>query len=415
VFWDGGSVSQLLPPRAELTVGRAEECDVVVRDDSVSRRHAIVRAGTPPTIEDVGSANGTRVGGDLLPAGTRAALAPATVVELGDTLLVVRAAEAEESGARKDGPVRVDPATARLDDLVATVAPADIPVLLLGETGVGKGVTAEAIHRQSKHAAGRFVRVNCAALADALLESELFGHERGAFTGAVQAKPGLVEAASGGTLLLDEVGDMPLATQAKLLHVLEHGEVLRVGALTPRPVDVRFVAATNRDLEARVADGRFRQDLYYRLNGVSITIPPLRERSSEIAGLAASFVDEACARMGRPLLGMTDAALDLLTRHDWPGNVRELRNAVLRAALFARGDRIGVEHFDLPAGPERLASGGVLRGDVRDLERRRIVEALARSGDNLSETARTLGIARGTLRSRMKELGLVTPSPSRRR
>jgi DNA-binding NtrC family response regulator len=214
--------------------------------------------------------------------------------------------------------------------------------------------------------------------------------------------------------LLDEVGDMPLATQAKLLHVLEHNEVIRVGGVTPRPVDVRFLAATNRDLEARVADGRFRQDLYYRLNGVTITIPPLRERSSEIPALAASFVREACARMDRPPLGMTDAALALLTRHAWPGNVRELRNAVLRAALFARGDRIGVEHFDLPAGGEPVASGGALRGEVRDLERRRIVEALARSGDNLSETARELGIARGTLRSRMKELG-VTPTSGAKR
>jgi two-component system, NtrC family, response regulator AtoC len=412
VFWDGGSASRELSPGAELTVGRSDECDVAVADDSVSRRHAVVRGGPPPTIEDLGSANGTRVGDRGLAAGEAAPLSPATVVELGDALLVVRSAGAEGVSQRSDpDPPRLDPPMARVQERVDVVARADISVILLGETGVGKGLMAETIHRRSQRAAGPFVRINCAALAESLLESELFGHERGAFTGATTAKPGLLEAASGGTLLLDEVGDMPLSTQAKLLHVLEHDEVLRVGALKPRPIDVRFIAATNRDLEGFVAEGRFRQDLFFRLNGVAITIPPLRERPSEIESLALEFAREACERMGRPPLEMTGAVLRLLASSRWPGNVRELRNTIIRAALFARGERMGVEHFEVSEGaPAPPAAGGPLRTEVRDLERRRIVEALARSGNNLSATAKALGIARGTLRSRMKELGVPSPS-----
>jgi transcriptional regulator with AAA-type ATPase domain len=407
VFWDGGSASHPLLPGAELSVGRSDECDIVVADDSVSRRHAVVRGGPPPTIEDLGSANGTSVADQTLAAWAPAALLPSTVVELGDALLVVRHQEAAPPSPPSEAPPRFDPPMARVHELVALVAPSALPVILLGETGVGKGVMADAIHRASSHAAGPFVRVNCAAFAETLLESELFGHERGAFTGAVQAKAGLLEAASGGTLLLDEVGDMPPSTQAKLLHALEHKEVLRVGALRPRPVDVRFIAATNRDLNAWVHDGRFRQDLFFRLSGVTLTIPPLRERPSEIPALARRFVREACAQMGRPPAGITEAAETLLARYEWPGNVRELRSAMLRAALFAQGERIGVEHFEIAAAGPSAPVAGALRGEVRELERRRIVEALARSGGNLSGAARSLGIARGTLRSRMRELDVA--------
>jgi two-component system, NtrC family, response regulator AtoC len=407
VFWDGGSVSQVLSPGAELSVGRSNECDLVVEDDSVSRRHAIVRGGPPPSIEDLGSANGTRIGEEPLAAKKPAPLSPSTVVELGDALLVVRPADAPAPAAAPPHAARhLDPPMARVEELVDLVASSGIPVILLGETGVGKGLLAETIHRQSHHAPGPFVRVNCAAFAETLLESELFGHERGAFTGATAAKPGLLEAAHGGTLLLDEVGDMPLPTQAKLLHVLEHNEVLRVGALKPRPIDVRFIAATNRDLDACVADGSFRRDLFFRLNGLTITIPPLRERPSEITELAGRFAREACERMGRPPVGVTRAATELLARYEWPGNVRELRNAMIRAALFARGELIGVEHFEIAKDKGKAPEAGTLRTEVRELERRRIVEALEQSGGNLSATAKALGVARGTLRSRMRDLDL---------
>jgi two-component system, NtrC family, response regulator AtoC len=411
VFWDGGTSTHTLPVGAALTVGRADDCDVVIADDSVSRRHVIVRGGSPPTVEDLGSANGTLTPRVPMP------LSPSVIVELGDAMLVVRG-DAEEAAApvpAASGPMdrraTIDPPMARVHELVAVVAPAKIPVIVLGETGVGKGVVAEALHRGSPHAAGPFVRVNCAAFAETLLESELFGHERGAFTGATQAKAGLIEAATGGTLLLDEVGDMPLPTQAKLLHALEHAEVLRVGSLKPRPIDVRFVAATNRDLPSYVADGRFRADLFFRLNGVTITVPPLRERPSEIPDLARGFVREACAQMGRPPVEISDAALRLLGEYAWPGNVRELRNVMVRAALFARTGRIGVEHFEIAssAEPPRGLGTGALRDEVRELEKKRVVEALAQAGDNQVAAAKALGISRGTLRSRMKDLGLLPP------
>ncbi len=247
-----------------------------------------------------------------------------------------------------------------------------------------------------------------------MLESELFGHERGAFTGAVQAKPGLLESANGGTILLDEIGDMPPATQAKLLHALEHNEVLRVGSVKPVPVDVRVVAATNRDLPALVRAERFRQDLLFRINGVTLPIPPLRERPAEIRALAGRFVEEASARMGRSRPTITDGAMKLLLAYGWPGNVRELRNAMVRATLFAEAGKIGEEHFELVS--EAVAvqpahGASPLRARVRALEEQEIVETLRRCGNDQVETARVLGISRGTLRSRMRELGML---PSRK-
>jgi DNA-binding NtrC family response regulator len=394
-FWRGGSATYDLPPGSRLVVGRSDDSDVRIPDDSVSRRHAAVHGGRPPRIEDLGSANGTIVGDHRILPNEPVELAPSTVVELGDALIVVRAVAADE--ARSEPPAAgeratPDPPTARAEELVDQVAPTSVAVLVLGETGVGKGLVAETIHRRSPRGAGPFVRVDCAALAESLLESELFGHERGAFSGAQQAKPGLLEAASGGTILLDEVGDMPSATQAKLLHVLEHNEVLRVGSVTPRPIDVRYVAATHRDLQTLVDEGSFRRDLFLRLNGASIRVPPLRERRSEIPSLARAFVSEACVRMGRPPAAITDEAMRLLVSYGWPGNVRELRNAMVRAALFAQSGRIG----------------------VRELERQRILEALERCGRVQAAAARALGIARSTLRSRMKRLGLLPPRRTRR-
>ncbi len=404
VFFDGGSVSRELDPSRELLIGRGDDADLVVPDESVSRRHAILWPGSPPRIEDAGSANGTLVDGVLVGVGTPVPLAPTSVVELGDALMVVRftgpAAATDEPIAAATVPL--DPGMAKVEELVELVAKSDIPVLLLGETGVGKGVVAEDIHRRAARSAAPFVRLNSAAFAETMLESELFGHERGAFTGATQAKPGLLESAEGGTVLLDEIGEMPLAVQAKLLHTLDHREVLRVGGLRPKRIDVRFLAATNRDLGAEVRRGRFREDLYFRLNGISITIPPLRERKNELVRLCRKFAVEA----GGGEIG--DAALTRLAAHDWPGNVRELRNVVLRAALFARGGKIGVEHLDLGAAPTPNRTGAEgLKGELKKLEAERIVSALDQSEHNQVRAAKLLGISRGTLRSRMKELGLL--------
>jgi two-component system response regulator AtoC len=234
----------------------------------------------------------------------------------------------------------------KLYKLVKRIASSSISVLLLGETGVGKEVMAETIHKESPRAQKSLLRLNCAALSEQLLESELFGHERGAFTGAVTAKPGLLETAHGGTVFLDELGEMPLSTQAKLLRVLEDRQVQRVGSLKPRPIDVRFVAATNRDLEAEIAAGRFRQDLYFRLNGIAVTIPPLRERADEIEGLANHFILHACQKSQRddvPVL--STQALGLLRAYTWPGNIRELRNVMERAVLLSTEGVILPEHL----------------------------------------------------------------------
>ena len=245
-----------------------------------------------------------------------------------------------------DGPPSHIPAygaISRLRPIVERFAVGTIPVLVLGETGVGKDVLATMIHHLSPRAARPFVCLNCAALPECLFESELFGHERGAFTGATSAKAGLLESASGGTVFLDELAEMPLSAQAKLLRVIDQSEVLRLGATRPRSIDVRFVAATNRDLEREVERGSFRQDLYFRLNAAVIVVPPLRERIGEIAPLAATFVAQACRDLGRtPAPKISAEAMALLERHSWPGNIRELRNAMERAVLLARDHDIGV-------------------------------------------------------------------------
>jgi transcriptional regulator with PAS, ATPase and Fis domain len=294
---------------------------------------------------------------------------------------------------------------------------------VVGETGAGKEVIAEAIHRRSRRAAGPFVRLNCAAVAEQLLESEWFGYERGAFTGAAAAKPGLLETADGGTVLLDEVAELPLALQAKLLRVVEERAVLRVGGVRPRRIDVRFLAATHRDLEAEITKGSFRQDLYFRLNGVTIHVPPLRERREEIRFLAGVFIAEAAAEAERERPpSLQEEALAWLEAYPWPGNVRELRNVIERAVLLASGDSVSVS--DLPdrlkpvaarpapaAAPAaaRATAKGSLREAVADIEKQRVIDALAEAGGNQKRAAELLGIARGTLSARLEAYGIARP------
>jgi transcriptional regulator with PAS, ATPase and Fis domain len=269
-------------------------------------------------------------------------------------------------------------------------------------------VCAELVHRASARAHGPFLRVNCAAFAESLLDSELFGHVRGAFTGAVADKTGLLEAASGGTVLLDEIGDMPLATQVRLLRVLESKEVTRVGATKPRSIDIRVVAATHRDLAELITTGKFREDLYYRINGISIIVPPLRERANDIEPLARHFV----ARFAKRALGIAPDAAAWLHARAWPGNVRELRNAVERAVALCDGAELTAEHFAEDAAPARRASAASneapasLRDEVRGLERERIERALAAAGGNQSRAAEDLGISRGALLRRIAQLGI---------
>jgi DNA-binding NtrC family response regulator len=360
------------------------------------------------------------------------------------------------AGARVHGraePPALPPSAAleALRPLVERIAQANINVLIQGETGVGKEVLARRIHELSPRAEHPLLCVNCAALSETLLESELFGHERGAFTGAVQAKPGLLEAAEGGTVLLDELGEMPLSIQAKLLRVVEQRSVTRVGGLKARVIDVRFVAATHRDLEAEIQRGRFREDLYYRLNGVSLVVPPLRERKDEIRPLAETFLAEYAKQAGRPPARVTSGALAVLERYAWPGNVRELRNMMERAALLTPSDVIDLVHLPLerlgrtlplervselpplpratpratarPEAPQaRPGAYALVDEDARLLgervalpasdagdERTRILQALERCAGNQTHAARLLGVSRRTLISRIERYDLPRP------
>ena len=298
--------------------------------------------------------------------------------------------------------------------MIRAVAPSEASVLILGESGTGKELVARALHEGSPRAARRLVTVNCAALAESLLESELFGHEKGAFTGAQRQRDGLFVQADGGTLFLDEIGEMPLALQAKLLRALQQGEVQRLGSDRPVRVDVRVLAATNRDLEAEVREGNFREDLYYRLNVIALRVPPLRERPGDIPPLARHFLARFAQRNRKGVRGFSPRAMDLMLRHDWPGNVRELENAVERAVILAPGET--VTELDLPAGLRAEGSsgapahGGEPRSDapqsLEDAEREAIARTLEQVGNNKSEAARVLGVTRVTLRSKMKKFGL---------
>ena len=286
----------------------------------------------------------------------------------------------------------------------ALVAPSDTRLLITGESGTGKEVVADVVHRWSARVHARFVKVNCAAIPEPLLESELFGHEKGAFTGAVARRIGHFEEADGGTLLLDEIGEMSPALQAKLLRVTQDGRFSRIGANTEIHADVRIIAATNRDLEAEVEAGRFREDLFYRLNVMEIQVPPLRERIADIMPLAQRFATEFSK--GRPRF--SPGAIASLEQYAWPGNVRELRNAIERAVLLARGDVILTEHLPRrvqqdPAAPE-TAADGVAAGTVMDeMARATILRVLKEHDYNRSETAKALGISRRTLTYRLKE------------
>jgi two-component system response regulator HydG len=306
------------------------------------------------------------------------------------------------------GMVARSPEMRRVIELARRVAPVDSTVLITGESGVGKERVARLIHEESSRASGPFLAINCAALSETLLESELFGHARGAFTGAVRDRPGLLEAASGGTLLLDEVGEMPPSVQVKLLRALQERQIRRVGENRDRPIRVRVLAATHRTLAQEVEAGRFRKDLFYRLRVVELAVPPLRERREDLLPLARSLLASAAERMGRPVPALTPRAADQLARYDWPGNVRELENAMERAVALAQGRRVDLE--DLPEDIRGALPGPVLTGGVRtleELERDYILAALEHNGGNQTVTARQLGIGAATLYRKLKQYGAL--------
>jgi two-component system, NtrC family, response regulator AtoC len=570
IIGEGIYTSYLLPDSGMVLIGRQPGCDVVIDHLSISRRHAQLRMGTPMTIEDLGSANGTRVHGKWIQPGVAVAFGSSDVLDIGSMVAIVQhrskplrswrlwshgyfearlgeeCARAERNSGSfvlaqihcttvppaiveetlatvlqttdivgsyapgeyevlmiEKSPVQAEHTVARvvaalsqrgakvrvgiacypqdgrapdallaaarvaamggwrlaaatgnllvaegamqqLHRVVERIAAGTISVLILGETGVGKEVLAETVHNLSPRAEQPFLRLNCAALSESLLESELFGHERGAFTGALQAKPGLLETADRGTVFIDEVGELPMSIQVKLLRVIESRQVLRVGALKSRPIDVRFLAATNRDLEAEIERGAFRQDLFFRLNGISLVIPPLRDRVGEIAGLARGFATEVSAQSGEPRVpDITPDAMAMLERYSWPGNIRELRNVIERAVLLCAGGPIGLEHLPVekmratmrqrplaiargeaaapstPAladppdavapSPARETTVADIRREMDALERERILSVLNTCGGNQTEAARVLGLSRRALVNRLDAWGVPRP------
>jgi sigma-54-specific transcriptional regulator len=319
-----------------------------------------------------------------------------------------------------------DPRSAALLRRIQQLAPSQATVLIVGETGTGKEIVARHVHQLSPRAAQPFVAVNCGAFSESLVESELFGHERGAFTGATTAKPGWFETANGGTLFLDEIGDLPPLMQVKLLRVLQEREVVRLGSRAPIPIDVRLVAATNVDLEQAVAAGRFRQDLYYRLKVAVLPLPPLRERPGDVLPLARYFLELYRQRLGAGPRALAPEAAALLMAHSWPGNIRELENVIHSAVLVGQGETVGAA--DLPLGapakgapaadPAQALQGTLLalfEQGVPDLHAR-IEAAVMRAAyeycdRNQLQTARLLGISRNIVRARLLELGALASAP----
>ncbi|MFZ5893004.1 MAG: sigma 54-interacting transcriptional regulator [Myxococcota bacterium] len=437
---DGSAFSVPLPPEGELLIGRAEDAQVRLAGSSVSRRHALLRATSSGfALQDLGSSNGTLIRGERAPMNRELPLVPGDSLLVGDFVLTLRArriptAISEDWGApnrgdREAGFVRQSRALEALYRQTDPVARSKINVLILGETGVGKDVLARSIHDRSERRAGPFLRLNCAALSEPLLESELFGHEKGAFTGAARSKPGLLLAASGGSVFLDEVGELPRSLQPKLLQVLETQEILSVGSVRPRSIDVRFIAATNRDLEQDIIAGNFRSDLYYRLAAFTAVIPPLRERQEDVVPIAREFLRRATETQGaRTRVRLSQEAESRLLEHSWPGNARELRNVIERAVVLCENGVIAPEHLQLDrTGPPRAAPTTIApaampaepdsRNDlpIADLspkeleERERILNALQVCAGNQSKAADMLEISRSTLLNRLDAYRIGRP------
>ncbi|HEX6245664.1 MAG TPA: sigma 54-interacting transcriptional regulator [Polyangiales bacterium] len=449
-YYEGGVHVTELPDGARLTVGRAEHADVTLSVSSLSREHArFVRRGEEVWVEDLGSRNGVLRGAEGI---ERARLAPGSAVRLGTVTAVVYSLAhdqpatrgagvpsvgageaagslepASEASARPLLPVVRSPRMRALQTMIQRVAATDMPVLILGETGVGKELVAEAIHRESARRRGAFRAINCGAIPDNLLSSLLFGHEKGAFTGASQVSKGLFEQAQGGSVFLDEVGELSAQTQAALLRVLETKRVTRLGSHTELQLDTRIIAATHRDLDCMTRDGAFRRDLLFRLNAFVLTVPPLRERRDEIGPLTEYFLARAESRLATGPRRVEETTLAALRAYTWPGNVRELRNVLEHALVMSEGDSLRVP--DLPdhvrnAGQRAPMGDSLTPGLARDMSRLHLLEhegyrdrvreyevalildGLRLSNGNQTQAAELLKLPLRTLVHKMKAYGI---------
>ena len=417
----GGTRTFPLSDPGAVLIGRAETADIQLDARAVSRSHArLTLQRGEALLVDLGSSNGTFVNGERLMAPR--ALRSNDVITLGNFSLVYDAPGAPEpdvatAAPAPSGPVLTlgdraivvaDPAMIRTYDLVRKLADSPLTVLILGETGVGKEIVASALHHWSSRRGRRLVATNCAAVPETLIESELFGHEKGAFSGALATKVGLLERADGGTVVLDEIGELALGAQAKLLRVLETRRLTRIGGVDEREIDVRVVASTNRNLSREARAGRFRQDLFFRLSGGMVWVPPLRDRPSDVPVLATTFIDEAASRAGRPRMTLSPEAREVLVAHTWPGNVRELKNVMERAAILVDGNEIQAEELApwLEATPESEEPAG-LRGEIERREADAIRKALEAANWNVTQAAAGLGIDRTNLHRKMRKYGLA--------
>ncbi|HEY0709186.1 MAG TPA: sigma 54-interacting transcriptional regulator [Polyangia bacterium] len=445
-----------LPPSGNLLIGRGANADLRIDFVTISRQHArmVIEPGVV-RLSDLGSQNGTRVNGERVTSERQ--LQYGDIIGFGDTIAVFLEDSGASAGPLREMPERstlppepteeqsfqigdrtvlvADPAMKHVYTQLGRLAQSDLSVLLRGETGTGKEVAAGALHAWSRRAKEPFIAINCAALPESIAESELFGHTRGAFSGATADRAGLIEAASGGTIFLDEIGDLSLPVQGKLLRVLETRRLTRLGSVQERPVDIRVVAATHRDLGVGVKEGWFRQDLFFRLNVAMVVLPPLRMRRRDIPLLANSFLQAACEHVGRPPLVMSDLAMERLQAYSFPGNVRELKNLMdyLAAAVPENvvtpehlRDRLeGTSDYEHTAPIDQLngpmggslggavapATGGVgalqaLVESTREHERKQIQAALAATGGNKTKAAKLLGVPLRTFMEKIKRLGL---------
>jgi transcriptional regulator with GAF, ATPase, and Fis domain len=418
-----------LPANGEVIVGRGGDAAVQLHDNSVSRRHAqITQLDGRALLVDLDSQNGTLLNSDRVTK-PRPLVSGDTILVGAVTIVYHSIASRDESIAQPRDGVRMlaigdrkvaiaDPAMARLYQLLERLAATELPVLVCGETGAGKEVAASALHQLSRRSARPLVSLNCAAIHENLVESELFGYERGAFSGAVSAKQGLLETAAGGTVFLDEIGDLPAAVQAKLLRVIETQRVLRLGDVRERPIDIRIIAATNRDLVEDVVSGRFRRDLFFRLSGATLWLPPLRDRPRELAILADMFLREACKQQGRDAKQLSPDAHRKLLAMQWPGNVRELKHLMQYVSAAVDTAVVEAHHLeprtraDSPRSqivveePTPAPQFRPLADEIRELEQARITAALNASSGNQRAAAQLLAMPLRTFVFKLRQYGL---------